>query len=757
MVSIPSDRIAIPAPSMARNGGRLSRRIGAGIVFLALSAAILTFTVLTGLTRIVPTREVVIIALLVNLGLTILLVGIVVFEIWPLIVARRRGIAAARLHARIVTLFSVVSTLPALAVAVIASVTLDIGLDRWFSERTRGVVENAVTVARSYVNEHAQLLRLEALAMAQDVNRAQPVQLVDPAGFQEFVNRQAILRNLPLAMLLRKDTSIILRAQIPLPREFLLPPDDVFQQAETIDAVLIAPGGSDQVGAVVRLTAFDNTFLYVSRAIDPRVIRYQNDAEAATLEYTSLEGRRAGIQIAFAVVYSGFAVVLLLSSVWFGLFVANTLVGPIRLLIGAADQVSRGDLSVRVPVDPSAGDLAHLGRTFNTMTSELKSQRDELVAANTVMDARRRFTEAVLSGVTSGVIGLDARMDVTLANRAALTLLDAPHDSVVGQSLSNVAPELTALLLEANLDLKPLVQGEIKLLRGGRELVLDVRVTSEQGAGREHGYVATLDDISELVNAQRSSAWADVARRIAHEIKNPLTPIQLSAERLKRKYGKVITVDREIFDQCIDTIVRQVGDIGRMVDEFSSFARMPKAQLLDEDLSDTIKQVVFLMNNGYPEVSIEADLAAEPVLARFDRRLISQAATNIVKNATEAIAQVQDLKPGEGRIRVRLVARQGNIAIEVEDNGIGLPKVERQRLLDPYVTTREKGTGLGLAIVRKILEEHNGGVELLDAPSVSVGGRGALVRLWFPLIAPTRQPQPASSEPEKAIASRQAT
>ena len=744
MVSISSDRAVIPRPPGERASARASRWVGGTVVTLAICAAIATFVVLTGFTRIVPTREVLLVALLVNLGLMILLVGVVVFEVWPLFVARRRGIAAARLHARIVTLFSVVSTLPAVAVAVIASVTLDIGLDRWFSDRTRGIVENAVTVARSYVNEHAQLLRLEALAMAQDLTRAQPVQLVDPNQFQEFVTRQAVLRNLPAAMLLRRDTSIVVRAQIPLPREFLLPPENVFEQADAIDAVLIAPGGSDQVGVVVRLTSFDNTYLYVSRAIDPRVIGYQNEAEAATAEYTSLEGRRTGIQIAFAIVYSGFALVLLLSSVWFGLFVANTLVGPIRLLIGAADQVSRGDLGVRVPVDPSAGDLAHLGRTFNTMTAELKTQRDALVAANATMDARRRFTEAVLSGVSSGVVGLDARMVVTLANRAALQLLDTRHADTIGRPLGDIAPELASLLQEARLDLKPLVQGEVKVTRGGRELILDVRVTSEQSNEREHGYVATFDDISDLVNAQRSSAWADVARRIAHEIKNPLTPIQLSAERLRRKYGKVIVADREIFDQCVDTIVRQVGDIGRMVDEFSSFARMPKAQLVDEDLSDTVKQVVFLMKNGYPELDIEATLSGEAVRARFDRRLISQALTNIVKNATEAIAQVQDPGAGGGRVRVGLRLAHGTVAVEVEDNGIGLPKVERQRLLDPYVTTREKGTGLGLAIVRKIMEEHGGGVELLDSPAVALGGRGALVRLWFP-AGPARADQTKDS------------
>ncbi len=305
MVSLPNDQTAgPPAPARRVMRSDASRWLGTIVVALAILSAIATFLVLTGLTPLTPTRDVMMVALIANLGLTILLIGVVVFEVWPLFEARRRGIAAAQLHGRIVALFSGVATLPAIAVAVIASVTLDVGLDRWFSERTRGIVENAVTVARSYVNEHAQLLRMEALAMAQDVNRAQPSQLVDPQGFQAFLDRQAVLRNLPVAMLLRRDTSIIQRARVPLPREFLLPPIEAFEEADREDAVLIAPGGSDQVGVVIRLTAFTDTYLYVSRAIDPRIIRYQNDAEAATLEYLSIEGRRTGIQVAFAVVYA---------------------------------------------------------------------------------------------------------------------------------------------------------------------------------------------------------------------------------------------------------------------------------------------------------------------------------------------------------------------------------------------------------------------------------------------------------------------
>ena len=329
------------------------------------------------------------------------------------------------------------------------------------------------------------------------------------------------------------------------------------------------------------------------------------------------------------------------------------------------------------------------------------------------------------------MIGVDPDGRITLMNRSAEKLIGRSEAEVLREPLSAVVPELVPLLDEARSGVHRLVQGQATISRGGKDRNLSVRVTTEQAGESEHGYVVTLDDITELVAAQRSSAWADIARRIAHEIKNPLTPIQLSAERLKRKYGKVITEDRAIFEQCTDTIVRQVDDIKRMVDEFSRFARMPKPVMTEEDVADTVRQVVFMMRVGHPDIDIEVETAEDPMLARFDRRLISQALTNIVKNATEAIAAVPPAELGRGRIQVRSAREGGDIVIDVIDNGPGLPKENRNRLLEPYVTTREKGTGLGLAIVGKILEEHGGKIELFDAPEAAHGGRGAWIRLRF--------------------------
>jgi two-component system nitrogen regulation sensor histidine kinase NtrY len=365
------------------------------------------------------------------------------------------------------------------------------------------------------------------------------------------------------------------------------------------------------------------------------------------------------------------------------------------------------------------------------MTQELRTQRDDLLRARDVIDSRRRFTEAVLSGASAGVIGVDAAGRVSILNRSAEKLVGHAEADVLGQAAAEMVPELAPLLDTARSGRQRLVQGQVTISRGGRERNLSVRVTTEQAPESDHGYVITLDDITELVSAQRSSAWADIARRIAHEIKNPLTPIQLSAERLKRKYGKIITEDRAIFEQCTDTIIRQVDDIKRMVDEFSRFARMPKPVIANEDVADTVRQVIFLMQVAQPEIEFVSELTEDPMPATFDRRLISQALTNIVKNATEAITAVPPDQLGKGRIEVKAARMDGEITIDVIDNGIGLPKENRSRLLEPYVTTREKGTGLGLAIVERILEEHGGHIELEDAPAVASGGRGAWMRLRF--------------------------
>jgi two-component system nitrogen regulation sensor histidine kinase NtrY len=709
-----------------------SRMLGSITVTVALLSATVTFAVLAGLTPIAPTHQVVVSVLAVDALASLLLIGVIGREIWNIMQARRRGRAGARLHVRIIGLFSVVAAVPAVLVAIVASITLDRGLAPWFSTRIQSVIENSLTVAQVYFNEHGQMLRSELTAMSFDVTRAKPLFDSDRERFRQFLTGQARVRGMPLTLMVHSDLSVVEKADIEGVGDIGPPSASgaLASVGETEPQVALFLE-TKSIAAVVKLRGYDDTYLYVARPLDPRVIAQLQATQESVAEFANLEQRRVGVQIAFALMYTVIALIVLLSAVWIGLNFANRLVAPIRRLIDAANLVSKGNLYVQVPVRRGEGDLSHLGETFNTMTQELRTQRDDLMRARDVIDSRRRFTEAVLAGASAGVIGVDAEGEISILNRSAERLIAQTEADLVGHNLVEVMPELEPLFTEARTGVHRLVQGQITISREMRERNLSVRVTTEQSADHHAGYVVTLDDITDLVTAQRTSAWADIARRIAHEIKNPLTPIQLSAERLKRKYSKVIVEDKAIFEQCTDTIVRQVDDIKRMVDEFSRFARMPKPVITSEDVADTARQVVFLQRVGSPDIDIEIETEEEHMPAKFDRRLISQGLTNIVKNATEAIAAVPPEELGRGKITVSVKRDGGDVVIDVIDNGTGLPKENRNRLLEPYVTTREKGTGLGLAIVGRILEEHGGRMELFDAPEVASGGRGAWVSLRF--------------------------
>jgi two-component system nitrogen regulation sensor histidine kinase NtrY len=711
----------------------LRRLLAPFAVAIALLSAFLTFIVLSGLTPIEPTRDVVYSFLLINAGTILLLVGIIAREVWQVVQARRRGRAAARLHIQIVGLFSVIAVLPAVLVAVIANVTIDRGLDRLFSGPTRAVIENSLIIARAYTYEHAQLIRGDILGMANDIAHARPLFDQDRGSFRELLTASAAQRNLPSVMLIDKDRNVLETAQTGIqPQLFTTPPADFLSNVNETEPQIAVFPEANYVAAVIRLRAFTDTFLYVARLLDPRVVAQLKQTEASVAEYAQIESRRLGIQVAFALMFAVIALTILMASVLIGLNFANWLVAPIRRLMNAAHMVSTGDLHVQVPVMKSEGDLAQLGETFNKMTQELRTQRDELVNASETIDSRRRFIEAVLSSASAGIIGVDASGSVGILNRSAEKLIGHAESETLDHPLSDVLPELDEMLKTAREGNQRLVQGQVTILRDGNERNLSVRVSAEKTSqSARDSYIITLDDITELVSAQRTSAWGDVARRIAHEIKNPLTPIQLSAERIRRKFGKVITEDKAVFDQCTDTIVRQVDDIRRMVDEFSRFARMPKPVIEGEDVADTVRQAVFLMKVGHPDIDIEADIKEDPLRAQFDRRLISQALTNIIKNATEAIEAVPPEEMDRGRIDVIVACENDEILIDVIDNGVGLPKVARARLLEPYVTTRAKGTGLGLAIVGRVLEDHGGRIELKDASDFRPGQRGAWMRLRF--------------------------
>ena len=713
-----------------------TRMFGPMAVAAALLSALTTFLVLANLTFVSPSYEVVIALLAVNFITVVVLLALIGREVWHIMQARRRGSAGARLHVQILGLFSVIAVVPVVLVAVVASINLDRGFDRQFVIRTHAVIENSVVVSNAYLEEHRLLIQAEANAMATDLTRTEVKSLFDQDfdRFRQFFTVQAVRRTMPAAMMLRSDGSVIVKADIRLPlelREPPLPPVERLAGIGDTEAAAGMLGDTNYVGALIRLKGYDDAYLFVAHILDPAVFAWIQQTGNNIQDYAALEAQRSSVQLAYALMYTVIAFTVLLSAVWIGFAFTNRLVAPIRRLIGAANLVSTGNLHVQVPVRRSEGDLSQLGATFNKMTQELRTQRNDIMRARDLVDRRRRFTEAVLAGASAGVIGVDGKGNVSILNRSAEKLIGSAETEALEHPLEEIVPELKELIEPVLVGGQRLVQGQTTIHRNGRDRTVSVRVTTEQSGNRDHGYVVTLDDITELVTAQRTAAWADIARRIAHEIKNPLTPIQLSAERLRRKYGKAINEENGVFDQCVDTIVRQVDDIRRMVDEFSRFARMPKPVIAFDDVTDTVRQVAFLQRVGNADIDIEVEIAEDPMPARFDRRLISQGLTNIIKNAGEAVAAVPPEQLGRGRIVVSAARVATDIVIDVIDNGIGLPKENRSRLLEPYVTTREKGTGLGLAIVGKILEEHGGRIELHDAAERFPGQRGAWMRLRF--------------------------
>lgn len=713
---------------------RLVRAAGYVAVILALTAAVGTFFLLMGQTNFEPTEENVLIALTVNGVLVAFLIFVVGWELGSLLLARRRGRAAARLHIRIVALLSIVAAIPAILVAVVASITLDRGLDNWFSTQTRSIIDTSQVVARAYIDQQTQIMRTDLIGLKSEFERARPILLQSPARFQNFMNSTAQSRGIPGIFLISGDGEVIAKTQASSQQEDPPLPPDALEYVKTRNGqpVLITPGNTNLIRGIVELSGYDDVYLFVTRSVAAHVLRYIGLIGETVSEYRSLEASRFGVQLAFGVLYLGLSLVVLLSAIWLGIAFANWLVSPIRRLIDAAKEVSRGNLAVAVSVKASEGDLGALGDTFNTMTSQLQSQRSELISASEQIDSRRRFIEAVLSGVPVGVVGIDVDGLVNVANRTALELFGTRDEETIGRPIEEALPQLGPVVATARREGRPSYSQQIVVVRAARERTINVRLTTESEGAHAHGYVITLDDITDLVTAQRSTAWADVARRIAHEIKNPLTPIQLSAERLRRKFGKVIAEDRQVFDQCTDTIIRQVGDIGRMVDEFSAFARMPKPAIEVRNLSESVREALFLLEVAHPEIVFSLDLPDEPLIGKFDARLMSQALTNIIKNAAESIAAVSPEQKKQGAIKISGSIVGNSIVVDVIDNGIGLPKEGRHRLLEPYMTTREKGTGLGLAIVTKIIEDHGGRIDLLDAADVQDDGGGALVRITLP-------------------------
>ena len=664
--------------------------------------------------------------LVANLLPVMVLVVLMARRVALLLANRRRGLAGAQLHVRLVALFAGIAAVPTVLVVIFASLLFQFGVQFWFSDRVKTIVEGSNQVAQAYVEENRQRVAEDIVAMSSDVANYARDFGTDSELFGKGLEFQLAARNLSEAAVFAREGGRLVPVAVKGMDAKALTARLAKLPAAAGDAEpTIRAGIGGRIEAVVAVEGLAGRYVYVSRKVDPTTLARADRAAGALDEYRALVERSKVMQLRFNLVLIAVSVLTLVVAMWFALWLANRLVTPIARLALAAERVGAGDMDARVPVGRSHDEIGTLARAFNRMTGQLKTQQAALMGANQQLDRRRRFTEAVLSGVSAGVMSIDAEGVIQTANRSAAALLEVPEAGLAGTALTSLVPELAELLAGARA--RGDAAGQVRIPRGPETQTLSVRLASDSGV--EGGYVLTFDDISAQLADQRRAAWADVARRIAHEIKNPLTPIQLAAERLQRRFGKQITEDSEVYAELTGIIVRQVGDLHRMVNEFSDFARLPRPVFANETLEVLIRQAVVLQEVAHPQISfVMAEQTVTPLVC--DGQQIARVFTNLLKNAVEAVeARLgRTIGAGEvrlpGRVEIAVLESEEAVLVTISDNGVGLPVESRERLTEPYITTRSRGTGLGLAIVKKIVEDHGGALELEDAP-----GGGALVRV----------------------------
>lgn len=704
-------------------------------VFFAVTgllSGIGTYAVLSGMTPIVPRREMIWGLFGLNIFIVTGLLGVVGWQLVRLRRQKRRGEIGAELHSRLVFLFAIIASLPAILVAGFAVVTLDRGLDSWFSDRTKAIISNTTAVASAYLGEHRDQLRRDVSAISRDLSRSVEAIGGEGARFDVFLTAQAALRSIPSLVLIDDARQIRYSAARNVDTKLVAPPQEVLELAQNGKPIVITVAALAQVQVLQKIAGIEpSLYVLATRFVAPHVLEHLARTNDAVKEYSEMEGRRFEAQLTFAMLYIVISLVVLLSAIWLGLWLADRLAEPISELMRATEKVGGGDLSVRVAARRD-DEIGRLGLGFNEMIHRLDRQQKQLMGVHDNLNERNRFMNMVLNSVSAAIIGIDENSMINHVNKATENLVNMPSKALIGSNLKDILPEIYRLVSDTRHSGQRIEQ--ISRRRGdGSEQILRVSVARNVIA---HGtnMVIGLDDVTDLISAQRVSAWADIARRIAHEIKNPLTPIQLSAERLRRKYKSQITHDVETFANCTDTIIRQVSDIERMVDEFSSFARMPRAVMKRFDLCDVITRTLFLQRAAHPDAVFEF-VHPGPIMIEADDRLVSQALTNLIKNATEAIygaaANGADI---QADIRVSVSRTEdGFMALSVSDNGPGWPAGDRSSLLEPYNTSRVGGTGLGLAIVKKIVDDHGGRMQLTDAVDDEGTKTGAQVTLEFPI------------------------
>ena len=721
--------------------GRLSRQRRVrnaatfGLVVLGPLLALATFLVLGPLEQGSSTLSLRLV-LLADLVYVLVVAALILAQIARLVAARRAKSAGSRLHLRLTGVFALLALIPTVTVAIFAALTINIGLEGWFSDRVQQVVGNSLAAAEAYELEQREDLAEDALALARFFDRLRRTEPISDSELLGEGQRQ-IQRGLREAYLIDGTGSIRSRGDRSYLFDFEQPPEVYIERADADGLVIIEDWANNEFRALVPLQSYVDRYLYVSRDVDGELLSLLDETQETVRFYQQLESERGRLLFDFGLFYLGFAVILILAAIWLGLWFAERLSGPVGRLTGAAQRVGAGDLDVQVREEEGDDEIAMLGRYFNQMTRQLKGQRETLLDNTHQIERRRRLFDSVLSSGTSGVVGLDAEGRVAFVNRSAERLLGW-HEDRQSVPLAVAVPEFAALFALLRASPTQVAQGEIKVTRNGRLENLLVRMATRRNEdGGLEGYVVAFDDVTDLVSAQRMAAWGDVARRIAHEIKNPLTPIQLSAERIKRKFSPKLADDSDALEQMTDVIVRQTGDLRRIVDEFSKFARMPEPERKPLDLVELVEGAVMLQQSGQPGVEIATDLPNKPIAAELDATMIGQALTNLIKNAGEATESLKIDGAPDGyspRIEVAMTHTPLGAQITISDNGIGLPE-DRARLFEPYVTTRDEGTGLGLPIVKKIIEEHGGTLTLEDAaPMQGATHCGAMAVITLPVL-----------------------
>ena len=683
------------------------------------------------------------IVLLIDLIYVIMVAALVGQNLVQMVAARRRQSAGSRLHLRLTGVFAVMALLPTITVAVFATLSVNMGLEAWFSDRVGRVVDNSVLAAQAYEDEHRRDLEQDARALASLIDATHRAAVfLDDGELRQILSRgqRGIQRGLREAFVIDGTGAIRARGERSYLFDYEEPTTGQISNAQDAGVMIIQDWDNNEFRALLPLQEIPDRYLYVSREVDGAILSLLDETQETAVFYQQRESERGRVLFEFGLLYVGFAVILILAAIWLGMWFAERLSRPVGRLTSAAQRVGEGDLDVRVREEHGDDEIAQLSSYFNQMTRQLKGQRDRLLANTEQIERRRRLFDSVLGSVSSGVVGLDSQGRVTFVNRAAERLLAWDVENQQQLALSVAIPEFAALFDKLQTTSSGFAQEEIKVSRGGRMENLLVRMsTRTRDDATAEGFVVAFDDVTDLVTAQRMAAWGDVARRIAHEIKNPLTPIKLSAERIKRKFGRQLEQEEaDALEQLTDVVVRQTDDLRRIVDEFSKFARMPEPQTRNEDLSALLREAVVLQEAGQPDVRFVTDFHDNDIWAELDATMIAQALTNLIKNAGEAIESLQEKGAPEGHVpQVMVTSRleRDEAVIEISDNGIGLPE-DRSRLFEPYVTTREKGTGLGLPIVKKIIEEHSGTLSLVDAVPFEDGahaGAKAVVRL--PILA----------------------